>query len=140
MMHFGNGDKPNTTLIAVQRLLTTYKKELLLAQWDVQLTIMLDDQISRNSWLESKLLFSSTAVQFWSNVGNYSIVPYWSIRHSLPPHYPVFYDFSISLLSKLFITNTSVSSSGSITFTIDILTTPEFIYVSLETFFLLKPS
>ena len=38
------------------------------------------------------------------------------------------YDFSISILRKLFITNTAVSCSGSIPFivVIDILTTPEF--------------
>jgi len=46
-----------------------------------------------------------------------------------------FYDFSLSILRKLFITNTSVFSSGNNTFVvvIDILTTPEFVSVSLET-------
>jgi len=48
---------------------------------------------------------------------------------------PLLYDFSISTLRQLFITNTSVSSSGNITFivVIDILTRPEFNNVSLET-------
>jgi len=52
-----------------------------------------------------------------------------------PPLCPLLYDFSISILRKLFITDTSVTSSGNITVVvvIDILTTAEFINVSLAT-------
>ena len=59
----------------------------------------------------------------------YPIVSYQSIRRRLPSLCSLLYDFSISILRKLFITNTSVSSSGNNTsiVVIDILTTPEFI-------------
>jgi len=59
----------------------------------------------------------------------YRIVLYPSIRRRLPPLCPLLYYISISILRKLFSTNSLVSSSANITFivVIDILTTAEFI-------------
>ena len=64
-----------------------------------------------------------------------TFVSYQSIKCRLPPLCPLLYDFSISILRKLFITNTSVSSSGNIAFIvlIDIVPTREFVNVSPET-------
>ena len=50
----------------------------------------------------------------------------------LSPLCPLLYDFSISILRKLFITNTSVSGSSIIIFivVIDIYATPEYFRIS----------